>query len=489
MYVFLSHSSIDADVANGLCQELEKNGIGCFLAPRDIRSGHEYAEEIIYGIDRSDAMILVLSNNSNQSPHVLREVERAVSKNIPIIVYRIEDVILTKSMEYFLMSHQWLNGKDEDYQDMVNAVRNLSQRQITQENIDNNKIDRNNKNNKSHLVLLLIAAVIAGVIFSLGCVYFTVKNLLNDNDSNKDTGTVETVITATEEYNPDENETVAGADKDETKAEADKKPKQVELGDTVKFGSYNGVPIYWRVLKLSEDKTEAVLVTSNIITMKAFDAADSESFNKHNGEYYYTNQESEADRNLEFQADIRGNSDWAGSDIRAWLNATTELVDYGEGIPSKDKMSDNKNGYDIEPGFLTNFSESELEAIKTTVLETKGNALSKQPTITTEDKVYLLSLEDLKLFEKADMNILTKPTEECLEQDKSQWYEGEAEAYGIEMYCWWLREPVEGYSSKCYMVGTEYYDEKIWEKEVGLEGFGIRPAITVDLTSDAIVIE
>ena len=79
MYVFLSHSSIDADVANGLCQELEKNGIGCFLAPRDIRSGHEYAEEIIYGIDRSDAMILVLSNNSNQSPHVLREVERAVS--------------------------------------------------------------------------------------------------------------------------------------------------------------------------------------------------------------------------------------------------------------------------------------------------------------------------------------------------------------------------------------------------------------------------
>ena len=480
MYVFLSHSSIDADVANGLCQELEKNGIGCFLAPRDIRSGHEYAEEIIYGIDRSDAMILVLSNNSNQSPHVLREVERAVSKNIPIIVYRIEDVILTKSMEYFLMSHQWLNGKVDGYQDMVNAVRNLSQRQIAQMDIDNNK---NNKSNKNHLVVLLIAAVIAGVILSVGCVYFTVKNLLNDKDSNKDTGTSETVITATEENNPSEDETVS-----ET-VDVDKKPKQVELGDTVKFGTYNGVPIYWRVLKLSEDKTEAVLVTSNIITMKAFDAADSESFNKHNGEYYYTNQESEADRNLEFQADIRGNSDWAGSDIRAWLNATTELVDYGEGIPSKDKMSDNKNGYDIEPGFLTNFSESELEAIKTTVLETKGNALSKQPTITTEDKVYLLSLEDLKLFEKADMNILTKPTEECLEQDKSQWYEGEAEAYGIEMYCWWLREPVEGYSSKCYMVGTEYYDEKIWEKEVGLEGFGIRPAITVDLTSDAIVIE
>lgn len=473
MYVFLSHSSIDADVANGLCQELENNGIGCFLAPRDIRSGHEYAEEIIYGIDRSDAMILVLSNNSNQSPHVLREVERAVSKNIPIIVYRIEDVILTKSMEYFLMSHQWLNGKVEGYQDMVNAVRNLSQKQ----DVETSKY--NEENNKKQAKTLMLVGAIFGFVMTVVCVYFAVSKFWDNKDAKKDDEKTTGGQVITEQYNPSE---------DETKNDTDKESKEVELGATVKFGSYNGVPIYWKVLKLSDDKTEAVLIACDIITMKAFDAADSDGYNTHNGVSYYS-KENEADKNLVLQAQVRGNSDWENSDIRAWLNAETNLVDYGDSKPSKDKMSDLKNDYDNEPGFLTNFSKEERAAIKTTVLETKGNELSDKEVITTEDKVYLLALDDLELFEKADMNILTKPTEECLEQDKSEWYEIEVDAYKTEMFYWWLRDPVDGFSSKCYIVGTEYYENKIWEREVGLEGLGIRPAITVDLTSDAIVIE
>lgn len=54
----------------------------------------------------------------------------------------------------------------------------------------------------------------------------------------------------------------------------------------------------------------------------------------------------------------------------------------------------------------------------------------------------------------------------------------------MEEYYWWLREPVADSSSKCYMVGNGYWEENIIENIVGLEGFGIRPAITVDLTSD-----
>ena len=111
MYIFISHSSTDAKTAQDLCAYIEENGNDCFLAPRDIRPGCEYAAEIIEGVDRSDAVLLVLSNASNQSPHVLREVERAVTRSIPILVYKIEDVELTKSMEYFLMTHLWMYSK------------------------------------------------------------------------------------------------------------------------------------------------------------------------------------------------------------------------------------------------------------------------------------------------------------------------------------------------------------------------------------------
>ncbi|MBR6697713.1 MAG: toll/interleukin-1 receptor domain-containing protein [Lachnospiraceae bacterium] len=125
MNIFISHSSSEAKVAKEICNELENNGKKCFLAPRDIRSGYEYAEEIANGIDSSNAVLLVLSNASNNSPHVLREVERAVTKRIPILVYKLEEVELTKSMEYFLMTHQWIPARKGDYSDVIRCVNNL----------------------------------------------------------------------------------------------------------------------------------------------------------------------------------------------------------------------------------------------------------------------------------------------------------------------------------------------------------------------------
>lgn len=461
MYVFLSHSSKDAEVALGLCKELESNGIDCFLAPRDIRSGHEYASEIVGGIDKSDVMILVLSNHSNTSPHVLREVERAVSKNIPLIVYRIEDVVLTKSMEYFLMAHQWVNGKSNDYQDMIAAIRNL-----------NYQLARSESDKKQEKNTFKRMVTVAGIVSAIGLSMFAIGYGISHIGGNSSTGGRDTQ-----------------ASTEAPKKDIEEKVKNLELGDEIVFGQYNGVPIKWRVIKLSDDKTEAMLVASEIITMKAFDAADSEGFCQDKGEYYYINRETKADTDLGFQAFIRGDSQWESSDIRAWLNEENGLANYGDSAPHASKMSDRKNGYELEKGFLTNFSKAEIAAIKTTVVETKGNDLSNEEVITTEDKVFLLSVDELELLEKANMNILTYPTAECLKQDESDWYEYEYEAHKSRTYCWWLRDPVEGSSSKCYMVGTEYYDEKIWKKEVGLEGYGIRPAITVDLTSDAIVIE
>ena len=82
MYIFISHSSSDYKVAEEVCNLLEQEGHKCFLAPRDIRSGYEYAEEIMNGIEKSDVMLLLMSKEANQSPHVLREVERALAQKV-----------------------------------------------------------------------------------------------------------------------------------------------------------------------------------------------------------------------------------------------------------------------------------------------------------------------------------------------------------------------------------------------------------------------
>ena len=132
--IFISHSSSDVKEATRICEYLEKNYINCFIAPRDIKVGASYAEELLDGIDNSKILLLMLSNESNSSPHVLREVERAVSRSIPIVVYKLEFVELSKSMEYFLMTNQWREiKKSDDLSELYSLVKNILRKKEEEE--------------------------------------------------------------------------------------------------------------------------------------------------------------------------------------------------------------------------------------------------------------------------------------------------------------------------------------------------------------------
>lgn len=108
--VFISYSSRDKTTAEAACAALESTGACCWIAPRDIRAGVEYAEGIIEGIDSCRIMVLIFSSNANASPQVHRELERAVSRGLTIIPFRIEDVLPSNAMEYYLSSIHWLDA-------------------------------------------------------------------------------------------------------------------------------------------------------------------------------------------------------------------------------------------------------------------------------------------------------------------------------------------------------------------------------------------
>src|SRR6516162_9521216 len=100
--IFVSYSQPDYDCAMELVTRVEREGIECWIAPRDIAPSADWAAEIIDAISTSRTMILIFSASSNGSPQVRREVERAVSKQVNILPFRIEDVKPSKSLEYFL---------------------------------------------------------------------------------------------------------------------------------------------------------------------------------------------------------------------------------------------------------------------------------------------------------------------------------------------------------------------------------------------------
>jgi TIR domain len=108
--VFISYSQPDQEIALEMVARIEERGISCWIAPRDIAPSSDWAAEIIDAISNARIMVLVFSANSNGSPQVRREVERAVHKGITILPFRIENVLPSKSLEYFLSAQHWMDA-------------------------------------------------------------------------------------------------------------------------------------------------------------------------------------------------------------------------------------------------------------------------------------------------------------------------------------------------------------------------------------------
>jgi hypothetical protein len=108
--VFISYAKEDKIVADAVCARLESHAVRCWIAPRDVLPGMAYGEAIIDAIRGCRIMILIFSSKSNVSPHIPKEIERAVSAGVAVIPFRIEDVLPGKSLDYFIGSVHWLDA-------------------------------------------------------------------------------------------------------------------------------------------------------------------------------------------------------------------------------------------------------------------------------------------------------------------------------------------------------------------------------------------
>jgi adenylate cyclase len=108
---FVSYASPDASIANSVVDALEKQGLRCWIAPRDVVPGALYADGIARAINGAKVFVLVLSEHAIASPHVGKEIERASSKRRPIIALHTDSAPLTPAFEYFLSESQWIDAR------------------------------------------------------------------------------------------------------------------------------------------------------------------------------------------------------------------------------------------------------------------------------------------------------------------------------------------------------------------------------------------
>lgn len=101
--IFISHSSKDKTIAGKIGDILEENGQQCWIAPRNIGYGKEWAGRIAIALKNDTKLFFILlSENSNKSPHVLREVNLADTYGVAMLGAYLQEFSLGDSMEYYL---------------------------------------------------------------------------------------------------------------------------------------------------------------------------------------------------------------------------------------------------------------------------------------------------------------------------------------------------------------------------------------------------
>jgi TolB-like protein/Tfp pilus assembly protein PilF len=181
--VFISYASQDKGVADTVCQALERAGVACWIAPRNVVPGESYAGAIVHAIDGTKLIVLILSEHGASSQHVLREVERASSKRRPVVAFRIDAAPMPADFEYFLNTSQWLDASSMGVESALPRLVDAVQRVIASPAQAGVALGPAGSSSQRTPVLqpasrgprFLVLAF--GVLVALGLVYFAVDKL------------------------------------------------------------------------------------------------------------------------------------------------------------------------------------------------------------------------------------------------------------------------------------------------------------------------
>lgn len=107
---FISYAHEDTQIAVAVQNILEQHSIRCWIDFRDAVPGVDYAASIVRAIKSAAFFILVLSENSSKSVHVLNEINSAVNAGRHIIPLKVDEAGMNDSMEYYLGKTHWLDA-------------------------------------------------------------------------------------------------------------------------------------------------------------------------------------------------------------------------------------------------------------------------------------------------------------------------------------------------------------------------------------------
>lgn len=148
--VFISYSDKDRLIVSGICAYLEQNGIRCFVAYRDIPKGVVWAGAITDAIEECQLMVIVYSENFNNSKQVDREIQLCSDADKPMLNFRLCDVAYNKIKKYYLLNINHLDAfpnPEKEFGTLLKSIEALLSKYSSRnvEKINNTREERTEK--------------------------------------------------------------------------------------------------------------------------------------------------------------------------------------------------------------------------------------------------------------------------------------------------------------------------------------------------------
>ncbi len=119
--VFISYKTEEFDEANWVKTTLETNGISCWMAPMCIPGGSSYAVEIPQAIRECKVFVLILSEKSQLSKWVPRELDQAINEGKTVLPFMLENCPLRDDFNFYLTNVQ----RYAAYESKIKAIEKM----------------------------------------------------------------------------------------------------------------------------------------------------------------------------------------------------------------------------------------------------------------------------------------------------------------------------------------------------------------------------
>lgn len=127
--VFISYQHNAKKIVDYLVENLERSGISCWYAPRNLIGGQEYDEAITKVISNARCVISVISDEALESQWIKREIVLADDYNIPIISFEIAPIKIQNGLTSRLAIKNKVvafENPSKSIMTLIEAINNIS---------------------------------------------------------------------------------------------------------------------------------------------------------------------------------------------------------------------------------------------------------------------------------------------------------------------------------------------------------------------------